>query len=48
MKIFAVLDSFFHALSDGKLIEEPPVPTQRKRIKCGQLLEAGGTFCDEC
>lgn len=29
-------------------VEEPPVPTQRKCAKCGQLLDAGNTFCDEC
>lgn len=25
-----------------------PVPTPRKCRKCGQLLDAGATFCDEC
>ena len=29
-------------------VEEPPVPTQRKCVKCGQLLDARNTFCDEC
>jgi hypothetical protein len=29
-------------------VEEPPVPMQRKCAKCGQLLEEGSTFCDEC
>ena len=29
-------------------VEEPPVLTQRKCAKCGQLLDAGNTFCDEC
>lgn len=29
-------------------VVEPPVPTQRKCAKCGQLLDAGSTFCDEC
>jgi len=29
-------------------VEEPPAPTQRKCAKCGQRLDAGSTFCDEC
>lgn len=29
-------------------VEQPPALAQRKCAKCGQLLDAGSTFCDEC